>query len=278
MKNETKIKLDAKLERETEKAFLMDCEIDTQNGLDHAKIWFPKSRTELCEGGIEIESWLHSAKANEMNADFICFIEVNNKIKDCAKRKTEKLPVDFSQAQQQVNTLFADGDWIEFRALAKGGGAASIYRQAPIEKDDARLIDWLAIHNTNDWSMYFGANPRSKSTGSGAMGCAKDLDIETYRTNFVDFDDANKAEALKRIGTAGLDAPDLLVSSGRSDGTHAYWFCAEKQTTAEWKSAQCKLIESLGSDKCIKNPSRIMRLCGTMNHKRNAQCQLLATA
>ena len=77
--NET-IKLNATLKRETEKAFLMDCETDTENGLSHSEIWFPKSRTQLCEGGIEIESWLYNAKAKEMNADFICFIELTNKI------------------------------------------------------------------------------------------------------------------------------------------------------------------------------------------------------
>ena len=75
MKNET-LKLNATLNRETEKAVLMDCEIDTNTGLSHAKVWFPKSRTELCEGGIEIESWLYNAKADEMNGNFICFIEL----------------------------------------------------------------------------------------------------------------------------------------------------------------------------------------------------------
>ena len=81
MKNET-LKLNATLERETEKAFLMDCEIDTNSGRSHAKVWFPKSRTELCEGGIEIEAWLYNAKAddvvkNQNRSNFLCFIELS---------------------------------------------------------------------------------------------------------------------------------------------------------------------------------------------------------
>ena len=75
------IKLNATLERETEKAFLMDCEIDTNSGRSHAKVWFPKSRTELCEGGIEIEAWLYNAKADDVvkkqnRSNFLCFIEL----------------------------------------------------------------------------------------------------------------------------------------------------------------------------------------------------------
>ena len=76
--NETTLKLDAELKRETERAFLMAVETDTQTGLSVCEIWFPKSRTELCEGGIEIEAWLYNAKASEMNSNFICFIELTS--------------------------------------------------------------------------------------------------------------------------------------------------------------------------------------------------------
>ena len=74
--NET-IKLNATLKRETEKAFLMDCETDTENGLLHSEIWFPKSRTQLCEGGIEIESWLYNSLMFLDKMEEVCLFEAS---------------------------------------------------------------------------------------------------------------------------------------------------------------------------------------------------------
>jgi hypothetical protein len=55
--------------RESEKAILVDCEIDTHCGRRGVQLWFPKSRVER-EGNVillaESQGWLLDAKAREL--------------------------------------------------------------------------------------------------------------------------------------------------------------------------------------------------------------------
>jgi len=188
-------------------------------------------------------------------------------------------PVFFSSAEQHIRTIFNDGDWIEFRAIRNNSSSNKVhtlYRQAPIKEDDSSLNEWLTAHNAKGWSLYIGANPRSSNRCSGACNAATDNDVEKFNTLFVDFDDADPEEALVRIESASLPEPTLLVASGRATGTHAYWkFNETISDPVLWRSLQIAMIRSVKSDKAIKNPSRIMRLCGTENHKRGAPCRLL---
>ena len=189
-------------------------------------------------------------------------------------------PIFFSSSEQHIRTIFDDGDWVEFRALrdksSSSGKVHTLYRQAPIREDDTSLDEWLTAHNAKGWSLYIGANPRKSNRCSGACNAATDSDVEKFNTLFVDFDDADPEEAMLRIESASLPEPTLLVASGRATGTHAYWRFDEPITDPVlWRSLQITMIRSVQSDKAIKNPSRIMRLCGTENHKRGAPCRIL---
>jgi len=194
---------------------------------------------------------------------------------------TTNHPICFDSAAKHIRTIFNDGDWVEFRALrdkTKSGKVHTIYRQAPIQEDDESLCDWLNAHNSPSWSLYIGANPRNSARCQGACNTGTDEEVEIFRNLFADFDDATPEGALVRIKDAGLPEPTLLISSGRATGTHAYWcFDAPIEESGLWRSLQIALIRAVKSDKSIKNPSRIMRLCGTDNHKRGAPCRILKT-
>jgi hypothetical protein len=50
------------IERETEKALLIACEVETCAGRKGVKVWFPKSRVEVAGKELFLEEWLYNAK------------------------------------------------------------------------------------------------------------------------------------------------------------------------------------------------------------------------
>lgn len=64
-----KLEIIGSVKRETEKAILLDAEIDTQCGRSHAEVWFPKSRIEYLNGKVyitEANEWILDAKEREL--------------------------------------------------------------------------------------------------------------------------------------------------------------------------------------------------------------------
>ena len=158
-----------------------------------------------------------------------------------------------------LSVIFEPTDDIEFRVHRPGqSGASSRWCAASEWKSQ---LSWLKSQNATGANVYVGANPRTKLHVRGDKNCA------LARTLFVDFDGGTTREdALARIAGAGLPAPSIVVQSGH--GIHCYWLLANPCTDWElWKAKQCDLIAALGSDPVIKNPERIMRLPGFVNHK-----------
>ena len=195
---------------------------------------------------------------------------------------TPNHPISTESSHSFISSLFQDGDNIEFRALREHRDqhkVHTLYRQAPIAADDDSLVEWLTAHNSPGWSLYIGPNPRRSGRGSGAAGASNDGDVILARSLFVDFDDADPKQAVRRIEAAGLPEPTLLISSGRATGTHAYWIFEQPVADLDlWRRLQTAMIRAVNSDKAIKNPSRIMRLPGSDNHKRGAPCRILKTS
>lgn len=72
--------IEASVKKETEKAVLMDCTIDTfSKGLTGTTVWFPKSQVKIkSENELEVAAWLLPKKLDEVkqfNRDCISFIE-----------------------------------------------------------------------------------------------------------------------------------------------------------------------------------------------------------
>ncbi|HZK90308.1 MAG TPA: hypothetical protein VFC56_09200, partial [Stellaceae bacterium] len=92
-------------------------------------------------------------------------------------------------------------------------------------------------------------------------GGANDAAITHIRTLFIDMDGQHPPERWHV-------QPDFFVE--RDDlHRHAYWLVADCPV-AEFKTAQRRLAACYGSDPKVCNPSRVMRLAGTLHLKEPA--------
>lgn len=162
-----------------------------------------------------------------------------------------------------MNTLFALGDWVELRSLMSGKPAAQ--RWVQLGTDDLNEA-WSTLDTDNTRSHYFGANPRS------GKGGAKVGDVPCARCLFVDFDPEGSGaaayanpitvqHALARIEGAALPHPTAIVRTPK--GVHAYWRLEEPITELQvWERMQKAIIQRVGSDPCVHDAPRVMRLPG----------------
>lgn len=112
-------------------------------------------------------------------------------------------------------------------------------------------------------NVYVGVNPRKPAVDT--RGGAKDTDVEVAIWQFADID---KAEALQGLGRKLRALPPFYTAD---TGTvphrrpHLYWKLEEPVwNMGPWTERQRGIAAALGGDAVI-NPSRIMRLAGTIN-------------
>jgi hypothetical protein len=129
---------------------------------------------------------------------------------------------------------------------------------APGAIDDA--VDWTVRINETKLNIYAPINPVDSNTS------ARDVDI--LRAHFS-FADANDAAGVDGIGTFTGPRPDMVVTTGvqAHRRLHAYWRLHEPCfDLAKWRNCQKQLAERLDTDTSITNPSRIMRVAGTVSY------------
>jgi hypothetical protein len=101
-------------------------------------------------------------------------------------------------------------------------------------------------------------NPRA------GYGLAGDKNATVGRCLFADFDFDHEADYLKYVrdllAQHGLPEPTVTVLSGH--GIHIYHRLKEALEVDKWREMQKRLIETLGCDKAVKNPERLLRLPG----------------
>jgi hypothetical protein len=109
--------------------------------------------------------------------------------------------------------------------------------------------------------MYFGANPRNVKGG----GEAKHVSIA--RCLYADFDGGTTIEQARLSWRDNLiPEPTVIVATG--GGVHAWWRLSEPCLDMDLHCAYQKALASrLGSDRCIHDAPRLMRLPGFVNTK-----------
>lgn len=112
-------------------------------------------------------------------------------------------------------------------------------------------------------TVYVGVNPRKP--GTNLRGSASDTDVEIAAWQFADID---SADALDGLGRKLRALPvTYSVDTGQTPHRrpHLYWLLDEPvRNMAAWTDRQRGIAQTLGGDAVI-NPSRIMRLAGTVN-------------
>lgn len=87
--------------------------------------------------------------------------------------------------------------------------------------------------------------------------------VEGSAVAWVDIDDPRRLRALRGFG----HRPHAVVASG-SGGVHAYWLLAEEVPAEACEALNRSLAVALGADPVSTNRGRLMRLPGSLNHKR----------
>ena len=104
-------------------------------------------------------------------------------------------------------------------------------------------------------------------TGFTGPGFANKTNVTSFDSLFVDHDAGLPSEFHRE--------PDVTVFSSAGRG-HTYWRIQPGSTPEAWTTAQVQLIEHYpGADVAVKNPSRVMRLPGTLHLKNKANPQLV---
>ncbi|HEY9874479.1 MAG TPA: DUF3987 domain-containing protein [Candidatus Obscuribacterales bacterium] len=115
---------------------------------------------------------------------------------------------------------------------------------------DAKEID--------DW-QHKGYNAYFIANGGGH----RDADVKAGRVVFYEHDNLDKALQLDLWKTLGLPQPTIQVDTG-GKSIHSYWTLDNPIPIAEWRQLQSDLLKYSNGDQSIKNPSRVMRLAGSM--------------
>ena len=122
---------------------------------------------------------------------------------------------------------------------------------------------WAALRSRAGENVYVGVNPRKPDTPRNRS--ANDGDIQVAIWQFADIDREEPLQALaKRLWPL---PPTFTVDTGSHPHRrpHLYWQLVEPVgNMAEWTQRQRSIAAALEGDAVI-NPSRIMRLAGTVN-------------
>ncbi len=160
----------------------------------------------------------------------------------------------------RVRTEYPDG-LIELRHGQDGKINRSAYF-GTVDGEIVSAVDYAVAMNREGQNVYVGVNPRKKDTNR--RGSANDTDVEIA---FFQFADLDKKEAVENARGDLPLKPSLVVITGTIPNSrpHLYWELEEPvHNLAAWTERQRGIAAALKGDAVI-NPSRIMRLAGTVN-------------
>lgn len=174
---------------------------------------------------------------------------------------------DRQAIQAHLEALFAPAraDYPDGLLEIRHGVDGALNKHAYFSLSEARIAD--AVHyavemNRMGQNVYVGVNPRKSATDT--RRAAKDSDVEIA---FFQFADLDKKESVDRLaGDYPLKATMVVVTGTVPNSRpHLYWQLEEPVgNMAAWTDRQRSIAHALGGDAVI-NPSRIMRLAGTVN-------------
>ena len=147
------------------------------------------------------------------------------------------------------------------------------------------LKPWLAASSTGSDTQHLWLRPDANAyfiTGNGDPANGKtvtDSDIKSCPALFVEWDDKPVAWQLIAWQEFGLPEPTISVSTG-GKSIHHYWVLNEPMEPKAWRVLTRRLIDHCGADKNNKNPSRLMRLPGSIYYDKETgepigQCKLI---
>lgn len=167
---------------------------------------------------------------------------------------------DRYQADNFFRVLF-DGcnNTVELRSLPDGGPAVRGWHNWNVAGE------WMEFYWNRGSDPHFGVVPRIP--GKGKMETLPEFQLFYADIDTVTDDTADKL---------AICPPTMIVRSGR--GYHCYWRLTEVQTREfmpDWLRIQSTLVSRVGGDRSGKDPTRLLRVPGTFNFKRNAPVKVV---
>lgn len=181
---------------------------------------------------------------------------------------------DIEAMRQHVEHLFGgflDGchegkvelSWTNTTADEQGRYRLSNARLYGTDELEELITEAARLNATPMCNVYIGAALRHPDTPP--FGRAQDRDAWALTCAYVDLDDPGAAGAAKSI--YGLDKPTFIVLTGREPHVRAqlWWRLEEPITNPEWWPALLRgMAKAMKADRSVTNPSRVMRLAGSI--------------
>jgi RecA-family ATPase len=126
-------------------------------------------------------------------------------------------------------------------------------------------VDHIFAMNAHKQNIYMCINPVDGDTSISSGRGAKD---ENILAAFFNFADADTDGAMQNILSFAGPKFTMSVKTGTTPFVrgHAYWKLEEPVLNLDaWKAVQKSIAASLGTDATVVNPSRIMRVAGTVS-------------
>ena len=143
---------------------------------------------------------------------------------------------------------FVEGDTVYMNCLTPSMKIEFVYPDLPL----------TSIRKAEDLgrNIFFAPN----------KGGYENKDIVECQALFYEHDDLDKEVSANLWRSIGLSQPTIQVDTGNKS-IHTYYVLSEPISPELFREAQTLLSTHLKSDKSLKNPARLMRLCGGVHPK-----------
>jgi hypothetical protein len=172
---------------------------------------------------------------------------------------------DAEEALRFIGMLGMDPATAWFRSIKPGGKTNTRRRGRDLAGFDP---DELSADSAAGAGLYLisgdavAATGVSKKTGQ-PTACVQDSDISTCRALFAEWDDKPVEWQLTAWRDLGLPEPTAQNHTG-GKSIHNWWVLEQAIDPQLWRDVIARLIEYCQSDKKCSNPSRLMRLPGSV--------------
>jgi hypothetical protein len=164
---------------------------------------------------------------------------------------------DAGEAQRFLTVLGKDPAKAHFRTIKPGG-------RTNTRRNGADLTRWdpaeLAADCAAGENLYIVTGNIEEDVD---IRCVKDADIESCTALFAEWDDKPIGWQLTAWREKELPEPTTQINTG-GKSVHNYWALEEPIDPQLWRDVIKRLIAHCQSDKSCKNPSRLMRLPGSV--------------
>ena len=183
----------------------------------------------------------------------------------CNEDGNPSLQLDLEQARRFLKLLGKNPEQSWIRCLRQ-------WKTPPGTGADREQLD--LVPDANAYFITGNGDPANGHT-------VKDSDITSCPALFVEWDNKPVAWQLIAWQEFGLPEPSVSVSTG-GKSIHHYWLLDEPMAPAAWRVLIKRLISHCGGDTANCNPSRLMRLPGSIYYDKKTgeqigQCKLISS-